>query len=251
MHHDIPRERKTIDYRVGSVDCQGVASIPRGGTEPFPCVLVAHDWSGINSYTLATADEMARRGYVGFAADLYGEGRRGDPRGDNSALMEPLMEDRDLLLTRMRAGLEAAAGLPEVDKDRIAVLGYCFGGLCALDLARSAPEGLVGAISVHGLLTPPPGRALSPMTARVLILHGWEDPMAPPQDVRAAAAELTRAGAPWELHAYGHALHAFTFEGASFPERGLQHHPLAHRRSWAATMAFLAETLESTHPEPP
>jgi dienelactone hydrolase len=104
---------------------------------------------------------------------------------------------------------------------RVAALGYCFGGLCALDLARANPPELKGVISVHGVLTPPNPGEPAPIDASILILHGWEDPVAPPEDVLSLARELPRAGADWQIHAYGHARHAFTAEGLNFPERGL------------------------------
>ncbi|MCY1217562.1 Dienelactone hydrolase family protein [compost metagenome] len=157
--------------------------------------------------------------------------------------MNPLLSDRALLRQRLLAGLEAAKALSGVDASRMAVVGYCFGGLCALDLARAAPPDLLAAISVHGVLQPPLIGEQAPITASVLLLHGWEDPVAPPKDVLCIAKELTEAGADWQLHAYGHARHAFTFEGANFPERGIVYDAAADRRSWAAMRAFLAERL--------
>ena len=238
-------DRQTVTYAVRGQTMESVVVRPVSAVGPTPCVLVCHDWSGINVHTLATCEEMAKLGYIAFAVDAYGQGRRGDPVGDNTALMAPCLADRDLLGERMLAGLNATAALPEADPARIAALGYCFGGLCGLDLARRDPDGLVAMISVHGGLLPPAGWAPSPMRARLLLLHGWNDPVVPPDDVVAAASAFTAAGAPWEMHVYGHALHAFTFEGADFPERGIQHHPLAHRRSWEATRLFLNEVFDA------
>ena len=162
--------------------------------------------------------------------DVYGKGIRGDEIGDNAHLMNPLLEDRRTLRTRLLAGVRAARAWPGVDSSRLAVLGFCFGGLCALDMARASPEGLRATISVHGGLTPPPMETEGPISSQVLILHGWEDPMAPPADIVHLAQELTALGADWELHAYGHAYHAFTFEAARFPERGIVYHPRAAAR---------------------
>lgn len=220
-------------------------SVSESLTGPRPCVLVAHDWSGLNANTRVTTDRLASLGYVGLAVDVYGKGRRGNPVGDNGALMSPLLQDRSLLLRRLQAGIQAARALDIVDARRIAILGFCFGGLCALDLARASPEGLVAAICTHGLLTPPDWTVGVPIRPRLLILHGWADPMAPPKDVIAGLNALSEEGATWEMHAYSHALHAFTFEGANFPERGIAHEPLAHRRSWDATLNFLKEVFDS------
>lgn len=232
-----------FEYTDGDWTAQGYLSIPRDLTDPAPCVLVGHDWSGINIHTKRTVDQLAARGYVGFAVDVYGKGHRGDVVGDNSTLMAPLMADRRLLRRRLLAGLQAAQALDVVDADRVAMLGYCFGGLCALDLARASPAGLLGAISTHGVLTAPDWTVETPIRPRLLILHGWADPMAPPRDMIAGLAALTDQNATWEMHAYGHAMHAFTFDGANFPERGIVHQPLAHRRSWHATLEFLTEVF--------
>ncbi len=237
-------DHQTLTYAVRGQTMESVIVRPTETGAATPCVLVCHDWSGINVHTLSTCEDLAKLGYIAIAVDAYGAGRRGDPVGDNSDLMAPCLADRTLLAERMLGGLNAARNLAKVDPDRISVLGYCFGGLCGLDLARCNPDGLVAAISVHGGLTPPPGQTPSPMRARLLLLHGWADPMVPPDDVLAAASEFTAAGATWELQAYGHALHAFTFEGADFPERGIQHHPLAHHRSWEATRIFLHEVFD-------
>ena len=224
---------------------------PEGVAGRRPCVLVAHAWDGQNEIIRAKAEELAALGYVGFALDVYGKGVRGDVAGDNSRLMAPLMQDRGVLRRRLLAAHEAARNLPAVDPMRVAVLGYCFGGLCALDLARASPEGLVAAISIHGPLIPPSPTPPAAMRAKLLILHGWEDPTAPPADVLAVARELTAAGADWQLHAYGHAMHAFTYPGAAAPERGLLYDERAARRAREATVRFLAEVVPTTTASPP
>ncbi|PHS27621.1 MAG: hypothetical protein COA85_05150 [Robiginitomaculum sp.] len=127
---------------------------------------------------------------------------------------------------------------------RMAVVGYCFGGLCALDLARAAPPNLKAAVSFHGGLTAPERSNRPQITAKILLLHGWEDPIVPPAEVLAITKELTVAGADWQLHAYGHARHAFTFESANFPERGIVYDSRADERSWAAMRNHLKATLD-------
>ncbi|PTL79871.1 dienelactone hydrolase family protein [Vitiosangium sp. GDMCC 1.1324] len=232
-----------LDYAEADAVFEAYVAYPKESGHPRPCVLVAHEWSGLNGATRATAEKLAGLGYVGFALDVYGKGVRGSETGDNSRLMGPLMADRALLRRRLLAGLAAARRHPAVDTGRMAAIGHCFGGLCVLDLARAAPPDLRGVVSFHGVLQPPGLGAQAPITSRVLILHGWEDPVAPPADVVAVARELTGAGAAWELHAYGHAQHAFTFKGANMPERGIVHHPEADRRSWAAMRTFLTEVF--------
>lgn len=207
-----------------------------------PCVLIAHAWDGPNPILHDLARAIARQGRVGIAIDVYGKGNRGAVDGDNTHLMAPLLADRGVLRGRLLAAHAFARSLPIVDPERIASFGPCFGGLCALDLARASPPGLVAAIALHAPLTAPPGSA-GAIAARVLVLHGWEDPTAPADDVVALARELTSAGADWELHAFGHAMHAFSFAGANAPERGVLYDPRAAARAQRLIASFLDEVL--------
>jgi dienelactone hydrolase len=141
------------------------------------------------------------------------------------------------------AAVAAAKAHPAVDPNRIAVIGYCFGGLCALDVARSGTGDVRGVVSLHGIFMPPNLGAQAPIKAKVLVLHGWDDPMATPDAVLGLAKEMTAAKADWQLHAYGNAMHAFTLEGANAPERGIKYDKAADRRSWAATSDFLNEVF--------
>lgn len=207
-----------------------------------PALLICPAWDGPNDTLRDLARELAKPGLVAIVLDVYGKGIRGQIDGDNNHLMAPLLADRALLRRRLIAGFELARALPFVDPTRIVAFGPCFGGLCALDLARASPPGLVAAIAVHAPLTAPPGPTRA-IASRVLVLHGWEDPTAPPNDVLAFARELTAAGADWQLHAYGHAMHAFTFRGAQAPERGLLYDPRAASRAQRAMTQFLDEVL--------
>jgi dienelactone hydrolase len=224
------------------VTCELYVSAPEGGGKR-PAVLIAHNWAGQGLPEREVADRLAALGYVGIAVDVYGKGKRGAPGEDNSALMAPYMADRALLRDRLLAAVDAAASLPEVDASRIAFAGYCFGGLCALDLARCGTDKVKGAVSIHGIFAPPNIGPQGKIKTSVLILHGWEDPMAPPADVLAVSKELTDAGADWSLHAYGHAMHAFTHPGLNMPERGVKHDEKAEKRSWQALVNFLEEVL--------
>jgi dienelactone hydrolase len=231
-----------LDYADGDAICEAyIAHADAPGRRP--AVLVAHQWAGQSDAERAAADRLAGLGYVGIALDVYGKGVRGAPGSDHSALMNPFLEDRARLRRRLLAAVEAARAHDAVDPDRIAVIGYCFGGLCAIDLARANAPGLKGAVSLHGLFSAPNLGPQAPIAASVLVLHGWDDPMAPPKDVLALSEELTAAKADWQLHAYGGAMHAFTNPAANMPERGLAYNEKAARRSWASVEAFLAEVL--------
>ena len=133
---------------------------------------------------------------------------------------------------------------PAVDAANLVALGYCFGGLCVLDLARANSPGLKGVANVHGVPLPPEIVPQSQIDASVMVLHCWEDPVVPPHDVLALAEELTKANADWQLHAYGHAKQAFTAPRLNFPERGLAYNEDAARRSWSSLQAFLGEMFD-------
>ncbi|HVF18390.1 MAG TPA: dienelactone hydrolase family protein [Steroidobacteraceae bacterium] len=233
----------TIEYSDGSTTFEGYIAVPQLTPTPRACILIAHAWDGLNIHWIDMAEHFAARGFVALAIDVYGKGIRGRVDGDNSELMNPLLENRGELLKRLRAAFEFAIARDDVDEDRVVMLGHCFGGLCALDLARASPKGLRGAIAVHSPLTPSDIFETNKISASVLVLHGWADPVAPPHDVLTFAAEMSAAGADWQLHAYGHAMHAFTFVGADIPALGIKYDANAHRRSQHAIEQFLAETL--------
>lgn len=232
-----------LDYSIDGLTFDGAVSSEQTRTDERPGVLVLHGWEGRSAGQEAIAERIASLGYVGIAGDVFGGGQRGDVGGDNSALIEPFLNDRSLLRDRLLGVLRFARSLPEVDADRIAAIGFCFGGLCVLDLARSGAD-LRAVASFHGVLSRPEGMPVVPISASCAVFHGWEDPLAPPSDVVALAAELTEAGADWQLHAFGHAMHAFMAAGVDQPERGLRFDETAARRAWAGLERLLAETLD-------
>ncbi len=232
-----------IEYIDEEQTFEGFIARDESVTEKRPCVVICHAWAGLVDFEREKATEVAKLGYVSFALDVYGKGVRGTPFGDNSKLMQPLLDDRAKLLRRLSAGVSAAASNPAVDASKIAVIGYCFGGLCALDLARSADPVVKGAVSFHGIFNPPGLGQQENITAKVLILHGYDDPMATPDQMVAVADELTKAKADWQIHAYGNTMHAFTAVDANKPENGIQYSESANRRSWIAMENFLQEVL--------
>jgi dienelactone hydrolase len=236
-------ERSGITYDVDGTTFEAHLAWDAEATAKKPAVLVLHDWAGLHEPSRTRAQKLAALGYVGFAVDLYGKGKRGTPGADNSALMNPLLGDRALLKRRLLAAVDTCAKRDEVDASRIAAIGFCFGGLCALDLARANAPGLRGAVSFHGIYPPPKLGAQEPIQSKVLVCHGWEDPFTPPDAMLGLARELTDAKADWQIHAYGHTVHAFTAEGANDRQRGTVYDAKADRRSWAAMTDFLAEAL--------
>lgn len=205
-----------------------------------PAVLVIHDWTGRNEFACDKAKQLAEMGYLGFAVDLYGEGRIGQSIEEKQALMGPLANDRQLLKTRIQAALDAVMAMAEVDLKRIAVIGFCFGGLCALDLARTGAE-ISGVVSFHGLLGRPEGMLKQPIKAKILALHGYDDPMVPPEQVEAFCQEMTETKADWQVHMYGHTQHAFTNPNAHDQTLGTIYNQQAADRAWQTMNNFLKE----------
>jgi dienelactone hydrolase len=231
-----------IEYRDGETLLEGFLCYDESQPGPRPAVLINHAWVGRDDFVERKARRLAWQGYACFAMDNFGKGRRGTTNEECSALMKPFMKDRAMLLKRLNAGLATVRNMPIVDARRIAAIGFCFGGLCALDLARSNAD-IRGAVSFHGMLKPS-GLTEPKVRSRVLMLHGYDDPMAPPEDLLAVAKEFTAAGADWQLHAYGHTVHAFTNQAANNRAAGMQYDEAADRRSWHALEEFLAEVLK-------
>jgi dienelactone hydrolase len=213
-----------------------VAAAPGAG--PRPGVLIFPNFFGLDGVDDDNAARLVALGYTAFGCDLYGKGRRGGTREDAAARMNPLLADRPLLQARMLHLLEVARVQPEVDAARVAAIGFCFGGLCALDLARTGAE-VRGVASFHGLFTPAPNLPEPKSGARVAVYHGWEDSLVPPDHVVALGQELTQAGCDWQIHCYGGAVHGFTH--ARPPEEGIPVNALADRRAWRSAADFLEE----------
>jgi dienelactone hydrolase len=232
---------RLVEYSHDGVVLEGLFVSEEGGG-PKPGVLIAHAWGGRGEVEESAARRLAGHGYAAFALDVYGKGVRGSNREENAALIAPFMQDRTMLQARMATAVDTLEAQPEVDAGRIAAIGFCFGGLCVLDLARSGAD-VRGVVSLHGLFVPPDPPPGQPIRASVLALHGHDDPMVPPDAVQALETELTDAGADWQIHVYGGAMHAFTNPQANDPEFGTVYDAGTARRAWLATDNFLAEVL--------
>lgn len=233
---------KLLEYAHAGVDFEGLLVAADDGAVRRPAVIVSHAWGGRGEIEAAAARRLAGQGYAAFALDMFGKGVRGGTREQNRALIAPLLQNRPLLQARILAAVETVRAQPGVDRARVAAIGFCFGGLCVLDLARTGAD-VAGVVSLHGLFTPSEPATGSRIRAKVLALHGHDDPMAPPSAVAALQAELTAAGADWQIHVYGGTMHAFTNPQAHDSDFGTVYNETAAMRAWAATHAFLAEVL--------
>ena len=225
----------------GATTCKGVVFRPDDATGTLPVVMVTHAWDGLVQEVRDKAEKLAQAGYIAFAIDVYGDGKTESDPGKLMDTLGPYMADRGLLTSRMQAALAAAKGMEGGDPSRIAAIGYCFGGTAVLDLARASDE-VRGVVSFHGGLA---GNDLSDasISAKVLVLHGEDDPLVPPEQVAAFKAEMKSRQADWQLVAYGDTMHGFTRPGANNPDFGTVYSAGADARSWQAMLSFFDEVL--------
>lgn len=235
-------QAEEIEYQVDETVFRGFIARDKAQATPKPCVMIAHDWTGRSDTFCEKARQLAALGYVGFAIDMYGNAKLGHTTEEKKALMNPIMENRKIITTRMQAAFKAAEESSWVDNTKIAALGYCFGGLCVLDLARSGAD-VQGVVSFHGLLTGPEITVCEKIRAKILVLHGYDDPMVSPTQVNQFANEMTEKKADWQIHMHGHTQHAFTNPEANNDALGLHYNKNADRRSWASAELFLKEIL--------
>ena len=242
---------RDLSYRDLDTSLTGLFCWNAAQEGPRPGILLIHGGAGLDAHAREQATRYAGLGYAVLACDMFGDGIAGD-RERVMACLLALRDDPDRLVRRGQAGLAALAGCPEAAGPAAAV-GFCFGGMAALALARAgtnlpgpglAGPGLAAVVSIHGSLATSAPAQPGAVTARILACHGAADPHVPPADVAAFAAEMNHAGADWQLVMYGRAQHGFTHQHAvpgAVP--GVAYDRLADERSFAAVRAFLAEAL--------
>lgn len=233
---------KEISYELEGKTFIGLLAYDQSTTLPRPGVLVFHDWSGINDFAKEKAIDCAKKGYVGFAVDMYGDGKCGQTVEEKSALMMPLVEDRKNLQKRTLKALAVLNQQNQVNANQTAAMGFCFGGMCVLDLARSGAD-INAVISIHGLLTSPDAAKSYPVKASVLVLHGIDDPMVDMNAFFEFSEEMKRSKADYQLHGFGQTKHAFTNPNANDVALGTVFCPKANKRSFQLIDNFLEEAF--------
>lgn len=228
-----------LTYQHDGKTFRGVLVYDEAVTDKRPGVLVVHEWMGLVPLTRQHAEKVAKMGYVVLAADMYGDGKVAKDTQEASQWATALRQDRPEMRARARAALEALRRHPRVDGDRLAAMGFCFGGGVSLELARSGAP-LRGTVSVHGNLdTPNPADARN-IQGQVLVLHGADDPFVPAEQVEAFQREMRDAKVDWQMNAYGNAVHSFTNpQAGNDPSKGAAYDEKAAVRSFQDLEAFL------------
>jgi dienelactone hydrolase len=235
---------RVVEYRQGGTILEGYLAWDDAVQGRRPGVLVVHEWTGLGDYAKSRARMLAEMGYVAFAADIYGQGVRPKTPQEAMAASGKYKNDRNLMRARVLAGIEELRSSPLCDPKRVAAIGYCFGGTCVLELARSGAD-IAGVVSFHGGLDTPTPEDAKNIKCKVLVLHGGDDPHVPAKDVEAFENEMRAGGVDWQLVIYGGAVHAFTNPASgSDTSRGAAYDEKADRRSWQAMKAFFAEIFK-------
>ena len=218
---------------------------PAGTGARRPGVLVFPEAFGLGAHSIARAERLAGLGYAALACDLHGDGRVVDDLGEAIGLLQPLFAEPSRTRARAGAALQALLARPEVDAERIAAIGFCFGGTMALELARSGAA-LKAVVGFHsGLGTAAPPSDAKAIQAKVLVCIGADDPMIPAEQRTGFETEMREAGVDWQMHLYGNTVHSFTNQGAAernMPD-AIRYSPEADARSWAAMRALFDEAL--------
>ena len=234
---------ETVEYHDGDTVLEGVLAYDDASPNQRPGVLIVHEWQGLNDYAERRAGQLAELGYVALAVDMYGKGIRAKDHDEAAKLSGIYRNDRQLMRRRILAGLEQLKRYPLTDPLRIAAIGYCFGGMAALELARSGAD-ILGVVTFHGGLSNPNPADAAQIKAKVLVLHGADDKFVTQEEVAAFEKEMREAGADDRLIQYPGAVHSFTVPDAGGdPSTGMAYNAEADRRSWEAMRVFLHDVF--------
>ena len=235
---------QTVEYKHGNTILEGYLAYDDEVKTQRPGVLVVHEWTGIGPYVKERAEQLASLGYVAFAVDMYGKGVRPKNEQEAAAQAKIYRSDRKLMRDRVIAGLRVLQQNQLTDSQRIAAIGYCFGGGTVLELARSGAD-VAGVVSFHGNLDTPNLSDAKNIKGKVLVLHGAEDPLVPATQVNTFENEMRTAKVDWQIVKYGGAVHSFTNpEAGSNPSKGVAYNQAADKRSFATMQQFFTEIFQ-------
>jgi dienelactone hydrolase len=234
-------QKKNIEYKDGDTTLEGYLVYDDALEGKRPAVLVVHDWMGFGPYGNSRAEQLAQLGYVALAVDIYGKGVRPQNSDEASKQAAYYKEHRDVLRRRAQAGFDTLKNEAVVDPERMAAIGYCFGGTTVLEMARAGVP-LAGVVSFHGGLATSMPADKGGINAKVLVLHGADDPFVPTEEVAGFTQEFDQAGADWQMVYYSGAVHSFTRKDAGNDNsKGAAYNESADKRSWEAMKTFFNE----------
>ena len=234
-----------VEYKVGDTVCEGAVAFDPANKNPRPGILMVPDWMGLGDYAKTRAKQVAGLGYVCFVADIYGKGVRPASAAEAGGLAGKYKSDRALLRQRVNAAFAEMQKNPLVAKGETAAIGYCFGGTTVLELARSGAN-VDGVVTFHGGLDSPSPADGKNIKAKVLVLHGADDPFVKPAEIAAFLEEMRGGNVDWQMVSYSGAVHSFTRpDSGSDKSKGAAYQEAADKRSWEAMKTFFAELFGS------
>ncbi|MCY4385637.1 MAG: dienelactone hydrolase family protein [Desulfurellaceae bacterium] len=231
---------ESLEYKDGDVTLKGFVALDDQSNHKRPGILVMPEAFGLGKQAKDRALRLASLGYAALAGDPYGNGLEVSDLQEAIKHAGAIREDNTKFRQRIRAGLDALMALPQVDADRLVVMGYCMGGSCSLEMARDGAP-LKGVVSFHGALETQSPAEPGKVQAKVLVCHGADDPFVPVEHVTAFEEEMTKAGVDWQVISYGGTVHSFTNPEADGSIEGICYNKQADERSWQAMQAFFDE----------
>jgi dienelactone hydrolase len=233
-------ELRRVEYHCDGLALTGYLADGSRGAK-VPGVLVAHEGPGVGEHVRRRALMLAQQGYVAFALDMYGV--TGLSLDEARVQSHALMADAAVLRRRARAGLAVLSNHSHCDAERLAAIGFCLGGIVALELARDEAP-IRCAIGFHPGLKRPAGSTTGRLSAKVLMMLGDDDPIVPQEDRAAFAKEMSEAEADWQLLTLGGVGHSYTNPDIdAFGFKGFAYDAQADRRAWRAMLALLNESF--------
>jgi dienelactone hydrolase len=234
-----------IEYFHNGKRCVGFVAEPENLRTDTAVILIVHMWSGRVPFVEEKAIEMAQKGYIGFAIDMYGDGKIGKSINENTQLMQAFLDDRKLMQDRIQAGFDAISQINHANSKQVVAMGYCFGGLCAQDLARVNTQ-VLGVISIHGLMLEAENIEHGKFAAKMLLLNGADDPMVSQEHWEKLRRELDYAKCDWQKHDFGGVMHAFTNPQANDKSMGTVYNSRADKRSERLILNFIEECFSES-----
>ena len=236
---------ETVIYEHAGTPCEGTLVMDDTASGPRPGIVIFHQWSGPSDYERKRASMLAELGYVVFVADIYSKDVRPQTLEERQVLVGAYRADRAMTRARARAALDVLTARPEVEPSRIGAIGYCFGGMVALELARSGAP-LAATVSIHGSLNTPNPADAANIKGKVLVQHGAIDPYVPAEEVASFRKEMADANVNTRVIEYENAVHSFTdWNAGDDPSTGAAYNEEADRKSWNDLIEFLHFTAQA------